>query len=132
MNNAIISRIAIIGFGIVLAIFGIKHFLDPENLAIMVPSFIPGGKIWVYIVGTAFILAAIAFIINRKVKLAGYLLALMLIIFVITIHLRGYMDAGDKELQAISFVNMLKDLALACAALVIGSTYDNTQTIVRD
>jgi uncharacterized membrane protein len=121
MNDRIISRFAVILFAVIMAVFGLHHFSDPENLAIIVPSFLPGSRIWVYLVGSALILAAIAFVLNKQVKLAGYLLALLLVIFVLTIHLRGYLQSGDKEMQSISFINMLKDLGLAACALLIAS-----------
>jgi len=125
MDNKTVSRIAIVLFAIVIAFFGVSHFLDPENLATSVPNFIPGGRIWVYIVGVAFILAAIAFISNKQVRLAGYLLAALLVIFVLAVHLPGFLNSGDKEMRQISFVNLLKDLGLASCALLIGSSNAN-------
>ncbi len=57
------------------------------------PSFLPGGIIWVYVVGVAFILAALSFVFNKQVKLAAWLLAIMLFIFVLMVHIPNYMDA---------------------------------------
>ncbi len=74
-NQHIISRIAIWLLAIVMIIFGIQHFRHPKEMMNFVPTYLPGGEIWVYFVGAAFILAAISFIINRYVSLAGYLLA---------------------------------------------------------
>jgi uncharacterized membrane protein len=87
MNEPIMSRIAIILLALVMAVFGFYHFLYPQNLVAYLPSFLPQiGKlpvdIWVYIPGAAFILCAVAFITNRKVRLAGYVLAILLFIFV--------------------------------------------------
>ena len=121
MNNSTVSRLATIVFAIVIIVFGIIHFKDPGFIAQRVPDFIPGNKLWVYIVGAALILAAIAFLLNKKVKLAGYLLALLLIIFVLTVHLPLYLNTADKESQYMSFMNLLKDTGLACAALLIAS-----------
>ena len=74
----IISRIAIYLLSIVLFAFGVFHFLHPTDLLVFVPSFIPGGKVWVYVVGAAFILVAISFLTNRMVKISGYVLAVLL------------------------------------------------------
>ena len=125
MTEAIISRIAIIILGIVLAAFGIYHLVKPDNMLVFVPSFLPGGIVWVYIVGVAFILAAIAFITHRMIKVTGYLLALLLIIFVLTIHLPNYLHSGDVDLKQGAFVNLLKDSAIAAFALYIASTTRN-------
>jgi len=121
MKEAIISRIAIIILGIVLAAYGIYHFLKPENLVNYIPSFLPGGDIWFYIVGVAFILAAIAFIFHMQVKLAGYLLALLLFLFALTIHLPNYLHSGDVEMKQLSYINFLKDIAIAAFSMYIAS-----------
>jgi uncharacterized membrane protein len=121
MKEAIISRIAIVVLGIVLAAYGIYHFLKPENLVNYIPSFLPGGDVWFYIVGIAFILAAIAFILHKQVKLAGYLLALLLFLFALTIHLPNYLYSGDLEMKQLSYINFLKDIAIAAFSMYIAS-----------
>ena len=63
----------------------------------------------------AFILAAIALVTHRQIKLAAYLLALLLFIFVLTIHLPNYLHAGSLDDKQQSFINMLKlDLIFIC------------------
>ena len=121
MNQHIISRIAIFLLSFVMIFFGIQHFLHPQNMVTRVPDFLPGGIVWVYIVGTAFILAAVSFMSNILVRTAAYLLALMLLIFVFTIHLPQYLDTADNDYKQITLVNMLKDTALAAFALYIAS-----------
>ncbi|MDO9376714.1 MAG: DoxX family protein [Bacteroidota bacterium] len=117
----VISRVAIYLLSIVLFVFGVFHFIYPRDMLVFVPSFMPGGIIWVYFVGAAFILVALSFLTNKMVKLAGYVLAIMLIIFVLTIHLPNYMNAGDKELRQISLINILKDTAIVGFALHIAA-----------
>ena len=121
MNQHIISRIAIYLLAVVMIVFGIYHFRHPKELLIYIPAFVPGGIIWVYFVGGAFILAALAFITNRLVGLAGYLLAVLLLIFVLTVHLPNYLHSGDQDMRQIALVNLLKDTALAAFALYIAS-----------
>src|SRR5690242_20622771 len=119
MKEQIISRIALAILAIVLDAFGIYHFSSPQRLLNYVPEFLPCGIIWVYLVGIAFILAAIAFITHHYIKLAGYLLAALLVLFVLTIHLPNYLHSGDRSLQQQAFVNLLKDSAIAAFALYI-------------
>lgn len=121
MTQRPVSRIAVVILGIVVIIFGVYHFMKPGTLLVYVPSFLPGGKLWVYFVGGAFILAGVAFIAHKMVQAAGYLLALLLFIFVLTIHLPNYLDAGDVDMKQMAFVNILKDTALAAFALYIAS-----------
>ncbi len=126
-----ISRLAVWMLAIVMIIFGIHHFRLPQNMLNYVPNYLPGGIIWVYVVGAAFILTGLAFISNRFVSIAGYILAALLIIFVLMIHLPQYLDAGDAEMRQLSFVNLLKDLALAGFALYIAANAKN-QHLNRD
>jgi putative oxidoreductase len=120
-NQHIISRIAIWLLAIVMIIFGIQHFKYPKDMMSFVPNYLPGGEIWVYFVGAAFILAAISFIANRFVSLAGYLLAGMLLLFVILVHWPNYSQAGDLMEKRINLFSLLKDTAIAAFALYIGS-----------
>ncbi len=122
-----ISRIAVWLLAIVMIIFGIHHFRHPENMLTYVPNYLPGGKVWVYVVGAAFILAGLAFIFNKFVSVAGYLLAALLISFVLLIHLPQYLNAGDAEMRQLSFVNLLKDLALAGFAMYIAANAKHQQ-----
>jgi uncharacterized membrane protein len=121
MNQHIISRFAIYTLAIVMAYFGIRHFIYPYDLVVKVPDFLPGGVLWVYLTGAAFILAALAFLTNIWVRNAAYLLAFLLFSFVFTIHLPNYMETADKAYQQIALTNLLKDTALAAFALYIAS-----------
>jgi len=125
MKEQTISRVAIILLALVMLVFGIYHFVYPQNLMNYLPLFVPKSNIWVYIPGTAFILAAIAFLTNRKVKLAAYLLAVLLIIFVLTIHLPGFLNAGDPDLRQSELIHILKDTAIAAFALHIAANSPN-------
>lgn len=117
----IISRIAVYLLALVLGVFGVFHYLYPHDLLVFVPSFLPGGIVWVYFVGTAFILVSLSFLFNKFVKVAAYLLAVMLIIFIVSIHLPNYFSAGDKEMRQMAFISLLKDTAIACFALHIAA-----------
>lgn len=121
MNEKTLSRIAVIVLAIVLIVFGIYHFMQPRIMMNFVPNFLPGGILWVYVVGVAFILAGIAFILHKWVKIAGYLLALLLICFVLLIHLPNYLHSGDVDEQRMSFMNLLKDSAIAAFAMYIAT-----------
>lgn len=117
----IISRISIYLLSIVMIVYGIFHFLKPHDLLVYVPAFVPGGILWAYFVGTAFILVGISFITNNLVKLAGYMLACLLFIFILTIHLPNYLNAGNNETQLMALINILKDTAIAAFAMHIAA-----------
>jgi len=122
MKHLTISRIAILILAIVMIVFGIMHFVRPDNMLVYVPLYLPEGIVWVYLVGIAFILTALAFILNRYVSFAGYLLALLLILFVLLIHIPNHLNSGDSLMRQNALVNALKDTALAAFAMYIAST----------
>jgi len=121
MNQHILSRFAIFLLAIVLIVFGIEHFVHPRNMLIYVPTWIPGGLTWVYIVGAACILVAVSFLLNQMVKVTAYLLALLLFSFVFGVHLHNYLNTADPAYRQLAFLNILKDTALAAFALYIAS-----------
>ncbi len=117
----IVSRIAIYLLSVVLIVFGTIHFMYPRELMVYVPVWLPGGKVWVYIVGVAFILVGLSFLTNQYVKFTSYLLAAILIFFILTIHLPNYNNAGDKEMRQLALINILKDAAITGFALHIAA-----------
>jgi len=117
----IISRISIYLLSVVLIIFGIFHFLYPHDLMAYVPSELLGGIVWAYFVGTAFILTGISFMTNQYVKFTGYILAALLVIFILTIHLPNFLNAGAMETRQLALISILKDLAIASFSLHIAA-----------
>lgn len=123
--NSTLLKLGRFLYAIPIAVFGILHFMNAGSMAGMVPAFIPGGVFWVYLTGLALIAAAVSFMIQKKVRLAGILLGIMLIIFVLTIHLPGVAGAEDAQSMQMSMSSLLKDLGLAAAAFYIAGSYSN-------
>lgn len=120
-HSHIVSRIAIYLLSVVLIIFGIFHFKYPYDLLVYVPDFLLGGIRWAYVVGGAFILVGVSFMTNRYVKFTSYLLAGLLIIFILTIHLPNALNAGAPEMRQWALINLLKDTAIVGFALHIAA-----------
>ncbi len=121
MDKDMLVKVGTYLFAIPFLVFGVMHLIDAQSLAFLVPGFIPGGVFWVYLTGLAFIAATVSIFVGKKVKLAMQLLALMLLIFVLTIHIPAVMD----DMNAAS--NLLKDLSLAGGALLLGSMYGDEE-----
>jgi putative oxidoreductase len=119
MDNAAISKIGTIFYALVIGFFGINHFMNGTGMQKMVPSFLPGGVIWVYITGACLVAAAIAFLVNKYTRLAGLLLALFLLLIVLTVHLPAVLNAPDEGARRFPMVNLIKDTGLAAAALLV-------------
>ena len=114
------TTVARVLFAIPFLVFGIMHFIKGNAMAGFVPSFIPGGVFWVYLVGLALIAAAVSILMQKKAKMACLLLAIMLMIFILTIHLPGLFNDAS---MVMSMGNMLKDLALCGAALFFSGSF---------
>ena len=116
------TTVARVLFAIPFLVFGIMHFMKSSMMANIVPSFIPGGVFWVYLVGLALIAAAVSILIQKKAKLACLLLTILLMIFVLTIHIPGLFNDNPMNVQ-FAMTMMLKDLALAGAALFFSGSF---------
>ena len=118
MKSLIPTRVAEMLFALVIGTFGVLHFMHTDMMKVGVPAYMPGdGKIWVYISGGGLIAAALAILINKFKRIACYLLAVLLLIFVFAIQLKPAMDGN--------LGGLLKDTALAMAAIVIGNNATN-------
>ena len=114
MKPIIPSRVAEVIFALIFAYFGYLHFSKTGLMTPDVPHFFPGDpKLYVYVTGVGFIMAAIAIIINVQKTLACYLLAGVLLVFVFTIHLKPAMNGKT--------INIMIDAALAMACIHIGN-----------
>lgn len=109
-----ISKIGKYLYAIPMVIFGLFHFLNASAMAGMVP--IPGGVFWIYLTGLSLILAGVSIIIQKLDDWSSFLLAVLLLVFVLTIHLPGVLAGG--EMAQMYMTNLLKDLALAGGALI--------------
>lgn len=120
MNTAV-NRIGTILYALIIAFFGVNHFLNGAKMTGIVPSYLPSPIVWVYITGGAMVLAAIAIIINVQSRMAGYLLFLLLVIIIATMHIPALMHATDEGAKMMSMTSILKDGAMAAAALMVAA-----------
>lgn len=122
-------RLACVIFAIIMGLFGIYHLFNAENMKSSVPDYVPGGVIWVYLTGVGFILAAIAILIDRYTKLACYMLAGMLLVFIFTIHVPMVVSGETEVIKQTGLLMMLKDIGLVMAALLVGYNSDRPDNV---
>ena len=78
----VLRRLARIGLGVCAISFTLGQILLPHETAQLVPRWIPlNPMFWTILTTVAFALAAVAILINRRARLAGLLMALMLAFF---------------------------------------------------
>ena len=103
-----------------IGIFGLMHMASAEQMAGMVPAWLPLKVIIVYVTGLTLIAATVALIMNKKVKLAMTLLAVELLLFVVLIHVVAVVGGNEMQMAMV-----LKDTSMAGAALYLASQADN-------
>lgn len=110
-----LTSVGRIVYALPMAVFALFHFMSANDMAGMVPSFMPAPVVWVYLVGVALLAASISIIIQKKATLAAKLLGVMLFLFVLMIHIPAVAAGGDPMAMG----GLLKDLALSGAAFFI-------------
>jgi len=116
----LLSFVGRVIFAVPFLLFGANHLMSASAMAPMVPPYVPGGIFWIYFSGAAMVLAALAIITGKQARSACFGLALMLLIFIVTIHFPGL---SDPQMKMISMINLLKDTALLGASLFMAGTF---------
>jgi uncharacterized membrane protein YphA (DoxX/SURF4 family) len=111
-------------FAIPFAIFGINHFLMTDYYIGMLTSFIPLGAYTIILTGIMLIAASISIILSKFVKISTIMLAILLFIFIITIHIPHLMVEADKT---VTLIALLKDISLMGGSLMIAGIYSESE-----
>ena len=119
-----ITTIGRILFAIPFALFGINHFLMTDYYLGVLTSFIPLGAYTIILTGIMLIAASISIITKKFVKLSTILLAVLLFIFIITIHIPHMFTDTDKTATLIA---LLKDISLMGGSLMIAGIYSEEE-----
>ncbi|MBI1341641.1 MAG: hypothetical protein GC171_01770 [Terrimonas sp.] len=117
----VVSRVSIYMLSAILIILGVFHFMYPRELFVYIPPSLWGGLTWVYLAGGAYILVGVSFLTNQYVKFTGYLLVIMLVIFILAFHLPNFRNAGDSDMRILSFIHIMKDTAIAGFAMHVAA-----------
>jgi putative oxidoreductase len=115
-----LTTIGRILFAIPFALFGINHFLMLNYYLGMLTSFVPLGAYTIILTGIMLIAASISIITKIMVKFSTFLLAILLFIFIVTIHIPHLFTDADKT---ITIIALLKDISLMGGALMISGIY---------
>lgn len=115
-----ITTLGRILFAIPFALFGINHFLMTDYYLGMLTSFIPLGAYTIILTGIMLIAASISIITKRFVKFSTIMLAILLFIFIVTIHI-PHLIAGNES--TITLIALLKDISLMGGSLMIAGIY---------
>jgi uncharacterized membrane protein len=111
-----LSTIGRILFAIPFAVFGLNHFLFLSFYIGNVTSFIPLGPYTIILTGIFLIMASLSIVFNKYVKVSTILLAILLLIFILTIHIPGLFDPDKWQF---ALIELLKDTSLMGGSLMI-------------
>jgi uncharacterized membrane protein len=112
---AIVGRFAL---GVFLINSGVQHFLFAEFVATLVPTWIPGARLWTYFAGVALIAGGLGLIVARTTRIAGFSVALMLFTWLCILHIPRALAAGPAN-QRNEWTAVFEALAFAGIALVL-------------
>jgi uncharacterized membrane protein len=72
---------AAIGLGILFIFTGIGHFIEAESMAQMLPPWVHGRTLLVYLTGVLELAIAVGFLVPQSRRFTGWLAAAMLVLF---------------------------------------------------
>jgi len=93
-------------YGLPFVVFGLFHFMKGSEMGGYVPAWVPGGVFWVYFTGAAMLAAGIAIIAKKYAYWAGLGLALLLLLYNLTIHLPGMGDEAMSQMHITAFLKI--------------------------
>ena len=131
-----LTTIGRILFALPFGIMGLNHFLMTSYYVGMMSTFIPGGGYTIIITGLALIAACISIIAKKYIQLSCLLLAILLFLFILTIHIPGLFDQTpitilkmNTKVSTLALIELLKDASLMGGALMIAGIYRNENAV---
>lgn len=111
----VVGRFAL---GAFLIASGVQHFLFPDAVATLVPTWIPGARLWAYVAGVALIAGGGGLIVPRTTRIAGFSVAAMLFTWVCILHVPRALGAAPAN-QRNEWTAVFEALAFAGIALML-------------
>jgi uncharacterized membrane protein len=123
-----ITTIGRVLFAIPFGIFGINHFLMTDYYVGLLTSFIPLGAYTIILTGIMLIVTSISILTKKFVKVSTIILAILLFVFIVTIHIPHLLNGGEKT---ITLIALLKDISLLGGSLMIAGIYSEEEDAAR-
>ncbi len=120
-----ITTIGRILFALPFAVFGINHFIMKDYYLGIITSFIPLGAYTILLTGIMLIAVSISIMIKKYIKISTIILAILLLLFIATIHIPNLINGND---QTVTLIALLKDISLMGGSLMIAGIYSEEET----
>lgn len=112
-----ITTLGRILFALPFVIFGINHFIMMDYYLGILTSFIPLGAYTIILTGIMLITAGISIITKKFVTQSAIALAVLLFIFILTIHV-PHLVRGTAD-KTVTMIALLKDISLMGGSIMI-------------
>jgi putative oxidoreductase len=103
-------------FALPFLIFGINHFLMMDYYVGMLTSFIPLGAYTIILTGILMIVTSISIMTKKFIMQSTIILAVLLFLFIVTIHIPHLLDGSDRT---VTLIALLKDISLMGGSIMI-------------
>lgn len=122
-------RIARALYGVSLIFFGSAHFIDMKDTLSLIPAWLPGPAFWAYFTGGAFIAAGVAVLADRCARLAAFLSAFQigLFLFLVWVPIVAVDSAGPFQ-----WSETILNAVLLAAAWMVADSYQDVPSPVAD
>ncbi len=104
---------------VALAVFAAEHFTAARDLMGLVPKWLPGPLFWTYLVGAAWLAAAISFIAWRQVRWSAAGVALLMWTFVATLDMPMFPKGPHDRFF---WILTVRELAFGSGALALAGS----------
>jgi uncharacterized membrane protein YphA (DoxX/SURF4 family) len=108
-------------YALPFVVFGVLHLLNGGAMTAVVPGWLPGALVWVYLTGAANLAAGVALAANRLVKPTSLALVALLGTYILFVHAPSLLGGGGQ----MAMQSLLKDVGLAGGALLIFGSHQN-------
>jgi uncharacterized membrane protein len=117
-NTAALAVVGRFALGAFLIASGVQHFLFVDAVITLVPTWIPGARLWAYVAGVALIAGGSGLIVPLTTRMAGVSVGLMLFTWVCILHIPRALVAAPAN-QRNEWTAVFEALAFAGIALVL-------------
>lgn len=122
-------QIAHVLYGLSLIFFGSAHFIDVKDTLALIPRWLPGHAFWAYFTGVTFIAAGVAVLAGRCARLAAFLSAFQIGLFLLLVWVP--ILAADSRVP-FQWREAILNAALLAAAWIVAASYQDTSGMVAD
>ena len=117
-RKAMLLIVGCFALGVFLIASGVQHFLFPGVVTTLVPTWIPGARLWTYGAGVALIAGGLGLIVPQTTRIAALSVGLMLFSWIFILHVpRAF--AAQPANQRNEWTAVFEALAFAAIALVL-------------